>query len=254
MQLLKRVAQQFTPQKIAYRYRQLQNALIDNRKLWDKGIDEELDFWNDVFHNPASPHYRHPVSLANPDLPFQDYLKTLLEGHVGEHIRVLDLGAGPVTQLGYVWENHTIHITPIDPLADDYNSLLASVGCTPPFPTQRCHAEEIGSRFEAESFDLVFSRNALDHAYDPMEALRQARKLLKPGGFIFLRHKRNEGKRIYGGLHQWNFDIQDGEFVLWNMKRHYVIAKELHPVTVASHFWQDGNYNMVDAQIQKPKA
>lgn len=253
MDLFRRITHQFTPRKVAYRYRQLRNAFVDNRTLWDEGITEETDFWTDVFHNPANPHYRHPVALANPTRPFPDYLKELLDGHVEETIHILDIGSGPVTQLGYVWDNHTIHITPIDPLADEYNRLLASVDCTPPFPTQHCHAEEIASRFEPESFDLIFSRNALDHAYEPIEALRQARKLLKPGGFIFLSHNRNEGKRIYNGLHQWNFDIQNEQFILWNMKHHYIIAEELQPVIVIAHFIDAHGNNMVDAQIQKPK-
>jgi SAM-dependent methyltransferase len=253
MDLLKRIAYQFTPRKVAYRYRQLRNALVNNRKLWNEGITEEIDFWRDVFHNPANPHYRHPVALANPTRPLQDYLIQLLDGHVGETVRILDIGSGPVTQLGYVWANHTLHITPIDPLADEYNRLLESVACTPPFPTQLCHAEAIAQRFEPESFDLIFSHNALDHAYDPMEALRQARTLLKPGGFIFLRHNRNEGKRIYDGLHQWNFDIQDGKFVLWNMKHRYIVADELHPVTVEAELAQVAGYNRVDAKIRKPK-
>jgi hypothetical protein len=41
--------------------------------------------------------------------------------------------------------------------------------------------------------------------------------VVRPGGTVLLRHKRNEGEQArYGGLHQWNFDVVDGSLVVWN--------------------------------------
>jgi hypothetical protein len=40
--------------------------------------------------------------------------------------------------------------------------------------------------------------------------------LVKEGRFVLLRHLPREGERnCYKHLHQWNFDIEEGEFVIW---------------------------------------
>jgi len=61
-------------------------------------------------------------------------------------------------------------------------------------------------------------QNALDHTFDPWRALRQMIEVSKPGGFVLLRHARNEAVREnYLGLHQWNLDASpDGDFIIWN--------------------------------------
>ena len=42
-------------------------------------------------------------------------------------------------------------------------------------------------------------------------------EVVRPGGVVLLRHKRNEGESArYQGLHQWNFDVTDESLVLWN--------------------------------------
>jgi nitrite reductase/ring-hydroxylating ferredoxin subunit len=39
--------------------------------------------------------------------------------------------------------------------------------------------------------------------------------VVKPGRYVYLWHVANEGAReCYTGLHQWNFDIRKGEFVV----------------------------------------
>jgi hypothetical protein len=41
--------------------------------------------------------------------------------------------------------------------------------------------------------------------------------VVRAGGVVLLRHKRNEGEAArYGGLHQWNFDARGQRFLLWN--------------------------------------
>jgi hypothetical protein len=41
--------------------------------------------------------------------------------------------------------------------------------------------------------------------------------VVRPGGIVLLRHKRNEGESArYEGLHQWNFDVADDNLLLWN--------------------------------------
>jgi hypothetical protein len=64
-------------------------------------------------------------------------------------------------------------------------------------------------------------RNALDHAFDPLEGILQLLHVTKPGGFVLLRHAQNEGVvgKFRVGLHQWAFDVDDStppHFIVWN--------------------------------------
>jgi RecB family endonuclease NucS len=48
--------------------------------------------------------------------------------------------------------------------------------------------------------------------------------VVKPGGTVVLYHHENEAERQeYEQLHQWNFTMEQGQFVIWNWKRRQVI-------------------------------
>ncbi len=131
-------------------------------------------------------------------------------------ISILDVGAGPLTWLGYRYPGKTLTIVPVDPLADEYDRLLREASLEPPIRTIRVAGEGILEHFGAASFDIAYATNALDHSADPFTIIRtwSARP---PGGVVILRHKRNEGASArYSGLHAWNFDVVDGRLVLWN--------------------------------------
>jgi 2-polyprenyl-3-methyl-5-hydroxy-6-metoxy-1,4-benzoquinol methylase len=73
--------------------------------------------------------------------------------------------------------------------------------------------EHFGSR----RFDIAYAVNSLDHSADPFTIISNMAAVVRPGGIVLLRHKRNEGESArYGGLHQWNFDVVDGSLLLWN--------------------------------------
>jgi hypothetical protein len=66
---------------------------------------------------------------------------------------------------------------------------------------------------------MVYSRNALDHSYDALEAIRQCLLVAKPNAPVILEHAVNEAERqSYHGLHQWNFCQENNQFILWNAK------------------------------------
>lgn len=68
----------------------------------------------------------------------------------------------------------------------------------------------------------------MDHAYDPLAAIRQMLKVVKPQHALVLLHNINVGeKEGYDGLHQWNFCWQDGEFIIWNNDLRISVNKEL---------------------------
>jgi SAM-dependent methyltransferase len=95
----------------------------------------------------------------------------------------------------------------IDALADQYDAILDKYHIMPSVRTEKLEAEKIAQRFPANTFDLCFARNCLDHAYDPEDAILQMITVTKPGCYVLLEHFRNEAEENgYEGLHQWNFD------------------------------------------------
>jgi SAM-dependent methyltransferase len=143
-------------------------------------------------------------------------------------VEILDVGAGPISALGTPPAGSSI--TAVDPLADDYDALLAEVGIEPPIRTIPCAGEEILERFGPASFQAAYGRNSIDHALDPVRVIRNMLAVVRPGGSVVLRHRRNEGRtRRWLDFHQWNFDVRDGELVLWGRRESHRIGELIEP-------------------------
>jgi ubiquinone/menaquinone biosynthesis C-methylase UbiE len=143
-------------------------------------------------------------------------------------VSILDVGSGPLTCLGKQCVSKTIKITAIDPLADTYNSLLDRYGINPPVRTIQGFAEQLTSKFSPETFDLVFSRNAIDHSYRPDLAIEEMIKVVKKNRYVVLGHVPNEGlKEGYEGLHQWDFTRSEyGDFIIKSPYQEVNITKK----------------------------
>jgi len=153
-----------------------------------------------------------------PDTEIEDpVLREELERNPAEEISILDVGAGPVTKLGYRYPGKTLTIVAVDPLADEYDRLLRDAGFEPPIRTIRVAGEALLEHFESGTFDIACATNSLDHSADPFTIISNMVAVVRPGGVVVLRHKRNEGENArYEGLHQWNLDVDGGRLLLWN--------------------------------------
>lgn len=185
------------------------------------GMRNEAAFWRslvagshankahiDLFHQRAADRGRR----------FQPHLAKLA-GHLahGSVVRVLDVGSGPLTHVGTASEQWRIELVAVDPLADEYRALLEEFGLAWDVGAPRYgEAETLADAFSENSFDLVYCRNALDHARDPLLGISQMVRVCKAGGAVFLAHITNNGrKRRYHGLHQWDLCPQDdGDLVI----------------------------------------
>jgi SAM-dependent methyltransferase len=152
----------------------------------------------------------------NPDQEVQDEYKQLIKAPVdGSPIRILDVGAGPLTSLGKKWSGQNLQLFPIDPLADEYAALLTRLGLRAPVPSKPGRGEKLFDLFERNFFDFALASNSLDHSYDPLLVIRNMLAAVKPGACVFLGHYENEGVTAgYTGLHQWNFSIRKGDMIL----------------------------------------
>lgn len=186
------------------------------RQAWQSGLSEEINFWS---YWISSKGWEWPADFANrldPSLPLQDNLRSMIDVPAGLTIRILDVGSGPLTLLGKKWEGRTVEILAVDPLADEYDAMMAGAGVKPLVRARRGEAERLTELCPECFFDLSYAANCLDHCYDALGAIRQMLLVTRPGAFVHLEHAVNEAvTQKYIGLHQWNFCAEDGRFIIW---------------------------------------
>jgi SAM-dependent methyltransferase len=190
------------------------------RLLWRTRAKSEIDFWAGWLTGaPGTEQWAGDRELRlAPDTEIRDPLvRAELERIPAEEISILDVGAGPLTSLGYRCPGKTLTIVPVDPLAEDYARLLREARLEPPIPTLAVAGEALLEHFGSRRFDIAYATNSLDHSADPFTIISNMVAVVRTGGIVLLRHKRNEGESArYGGLHQWNFDAVDDSLLLWN--------------------------------------
>jgi SAM-dependent methyltransferase len=204
---------------------------LGRRLIWRMRLETEVEFWADWLTGaPGTEQWATDrEKRLNPETEVEDPLvRAELEGIPTEKISILDVGAGPLTALGYRFPGKTLTVVPVDPLADEYDRLLVGAGIDPPVRTIRVSGEALPEHFGPGTFDIAYAVNALDHSADPFLIISNMVAVVRPGGAVLLRHKRNEGKNArYGGLHQWNFDAADGALILWNSAARIEVGSEL---------------------------
>ena len=178
-------------------------ANVGPAQRWEGLQQDEIAYWDDMLGSIR----------MNPKRPLQPYLVSLIDAPSGSLVELLDVGAGPMTFLGYKWPGRKIHITALDPNASEYDRLLAKHEVDPPCRTTFGFVEDLSAFVKMSFFDLVHARNCIDHSKDPVKAIDQMVRATKPGCCVFLNHWISEGRRNkYGGAHQWNLFPQEGRF------------------------------------------
>lgn len=193
---------------------------LGRRLLWRTRKSSEVDFWQGWLTGAPGTEqwWSDRDARLDPETEIRDpIMRAELERNPADEISILDVGAGPVTWLGFRYPGKTLTIVPVDPLADEYERLLREAELDPPIRTIRVAGEDLLEHFGSDAFDIAYATNALDHSADPLTIISNMVAVVRPGGIVLLRHKRNEGESArYGGLHQWNFDVVDESLVVWN--------------------------------------
>ena len=227
---------------------------IGRKLLWrGKGVSHEVDFWTRWFTTKGlywPDDYRRRL---DPDSQLDESLIVERLPELGEEVSILDVGAGPLTILGKRYPGKTLRITPVDPLAREYDRLLAGYEVEAPIRTEFCPGEWLLKKFPPGGFDIAYARNSIDHSYDPAAIIRNMVTLVKPGGYVLLRHVRREGEhQKYSGFHQWNLDVEDGHFVLWNRVSNRDLTEELAQFASIDAYRDDsGDDDWIVAVIRK---
>lgn len=197
--------------------------------LWQSGVQSEIDFWSNWFATKGSEWPDDYKTRMQPQ-PLVPWIIDLLP-KTQEKLRILDVGAGPISKMGTYVPDQSAEIIAVDPLANYYNKIAFEHDIELPLATQLAFAEDLSCHFDESSFDLINCQNALDHSIEPMWGVIEMCLILKTGGVIFLAHRKNEAEfENYDGLHQWNFDDDNGEFIIWNKERRLNVSQILSSV------------------------
>ncbi len=219
-------------------------------EIWSGGLDQELGFWSGFFATRGGEWSDDYSYRLDPASRLQPFLAEELS-RLGDRVRLLDVGAGPLTYVGKQWPGHVLEITAVDALADRFADLLEEFHVEPPVRTLKCESEHLSELFPPASFDAAFARNTLDHSYDPLGAIREMLSVVRPGGIVLLMHLPNEAEReLYRGLHQWNFDVRGSDCVLWRPGQVWSLSDEVRGLgTVMSVLVEDG---WIRTRVLKP--
>lgn len=203
------------------------DKLANQLSLWSQGIGYEIGFW-EKWHATEGDQWpedfidRQRTDIDNPDW----LLRYLGIDHDPTAARILDVGAGPLTVLRPTHRGQRLDITAVDPLAPFYADMAARYSIERPIPTVQAFAEDLTAVFRPNSFDVAHCCNALDHSFDPIRGIEEMLTVVRPGGVVCLRHSRNEAEfEQYSGFHQWNFDADNGDFVVWNKMERVNVTK-----------------------------
>lgn len=232
------------------------NNFIQSRKKLHQYFFEQ-NFLN-IIHNNWSNHMDkeglcfHITNIQNNkekleqfwklDYPLNQRIKKEIKKTKKKKIRLLDVGCGPFPKSGLYVNDSKIERTLIDPIAEKYHSLLIENNVnTYGQKIINCEAENVNQKFGGNLFEIIFSKNALDHTYNPIQSISNFIDLLTEDGAIILEHYKKEGEYTnYYGLHQWDFYIENDNFYISNQDKHIVQnINALHPIVDIESYYEE---------------
>ena len=129
--------------------------MTDTKEKWEAGLENEIAFWRLWLTEEKYAKGRESRMSGNKRFQFANLLPS-------NPLKILDVGSGPISTLGVKFAGGTLDITPVDPLADPYNALLAELEILGYPKIIAGTGEKLLDLFQENSFCMVHSANALD--------------------------------------------------------------------------------------------
>ncbi|MGE5487576.1 MAG: class I SAM-dependent methyltransferase [bacterium] len=137
-----------------------------------KQVDGEQAFYN-VAYSPADEQkYVEIATRAAKQFRIEENVRAFVKDYALESTKVLDVGAGR----GYLQD-----------VVDDYTGLDISESAARFFHKPFVLGSATQMPFPDASFDAAWSIWVLEHIPNPEGALREMRRVVKPGGYLYLR-------------------------------------------------------------------
>lgn len=172
----------------------------------------------------------HPERIAearDPRRPFPEELLRCFAHLDRTRIDVLEVGAG-IFGFGNWHPTLQIRLVRTDILAERYNRMLERSGIELPIHPVYADAEKLVPQFGADSFDLVYATNCLDHMEQPVTAVLQMVSVARQDGYVVMWHEVDEAEhQDYAGLHQWNLNADGGHLIIWNQAVRHDVTEML---------------------------
>jgi len=219
---------------------------------WSDGIASELDFWDRWLSTKGLQWPEDYKRRLDPNTPVQPWYEKILDEIPADPVRVLDVGAGPLTILGRIHPRKKVLLEATDALAREYDVLLRKHGVIPPLPTTCAEAEKLTNHFAPGMFDFVHASNCIDHCAEPFLAICQMLAVARIGATVLLSHEENEAEHErYTGFHQWNFTVENGNFIIRGKGQTFNVTELLGSVAALDSHLENG---WVTVHLRKLKA
>lgn len=211
------------------------------KPVWESAKKDEVYFW-ELWLPGNYEWYARPTKL-------RDYFKEFIGDR--KKVKILDVGSGPVSTIGYTWDNTDVELILTDALAREYSQLFKKLKIKPVLPV--IYQDMTHLTYKNDVFDIVHCRNALDHTVDPIAAVKEMVRVCKPGGWVYLSHFSRVGKKSrYKGFHQWNIDAYgEGDCVIWNNDQSFLLSNILTGFTTEVGRKKDGVTTGVTVKYQR---
>ena len=182
---------------------------------WERGKNNTLRFYRAKMPWKAKAFNTELLYLP-------DYFDKMISDK--KEVTIAEIGSGMFCTIGSLWKTAKIKIIPSDALATEFNQMLKECGVTPLIPVEK--QDMLNLTYKDSSFDIVHCTNALDHTRNPLRAISEMYRIVKQGGYIYLRHFPNVGEHErYSGLHMWNIDKSgDSDCVIWNLSEKHLLS------------------------------
>ena len=217
---------------------------------WLRDLPEEIDFWQQWFDTKGLDWKQDYIDRLNPDTEIDAEYAEMFGDRL-PNMKILDAGCGPLTLMGKKYKGQTLDITCTDILANVYNEIMEKAGIVPLIKPIQCGFVELPDMFE-QKFDFIVATNCVDHSEVPYRSIMAMLDMLAPGGTLFMRHGWMEGLRgNYGGLHNWDFYIYNGDFAIgdkWGLK---MLVVDINEVTIENIDRMEGGHRKMVSIFRK---